>query len=215
MRVAIAAVALLCLPACGKPPPHRVLMIGDSLTVHYVPFVKARMSGSSVARNPGIAGSSTYLLSVIDGWVQPRQWDVIHFNVGMWDLRHILRRPGVTRCDLAHGKLTTTAKRYRANLEAIVKKLEASGALLIFGTTTPAPEGNDCVNPADVPRYNAIAVEVMAEHHIVVDDLYTLMLPYSGLHDPPNSAHFTKRGYAILAAHVAQEIQQEWSKAHP
>lgn len=207
---AVALLLVLSLAACGQPRHQRVLLIGDSITTHYFRTVKTALPDWDVGRNPGLARSSDYLLSSLDAWVQPKQWDVIHFNVGIWDMRYMLRN---RTCNRAYGKIANQPEAYRANLEAIVTKLESSGALLIFATTTPAPRRNRCLDPTDVPRYNAIALEVMAEHHVIVDDLYTFMLPYADLHKPPTSVHFTDEGYATLGKHVAEEIRMEAARS--
>lgn len=187
------------------------MFIGDSITTHYFNTVRGELRDMDVGRNPGLARSSDYLLAHLDEWVQPNRWDVIHFNVGIWDTKYITRNRS---CSRVHGKLTNSPEAYRANLEAIVSKLESSGAMLIFATSTPAPQGNRCLDPEDIPRYNAVALEVMAEHHIDVDDLYSFMLPYADWHKPPTSVHFTDEGYTLLGKHVAQVIRMETAR-HP
>ena len=58
-------------------------------------------------------------------------------------------------------------------------KLKATGAKLIFATTTPVPEGKMSVyrTDADAMKYNEAALKVMKENNIAVNDLYTFVKP--------------------------------------
>ena len=76
---------------------------------------------------------------------------------------------------------------------------------MIFATTTPVPEGDlrPHRDPADAPRYNAIAREVMAEHGVLVNDLFEVIASGPASLGKPANVHFTREGSAALGAAVA------------
>lgn len=95
-----------------------------------------------------------------------------------------------------------------------MRQLKATGAKLIWATTTPVPEGN--VNPprksADVLTYNDIARKIMEQNKIGVDDLYSFALPQLAEIQQPANVHYTPQGYAVLAQKVAESIEAALAK---
>ena len=89
-----------------------------------------------------------------------------------------------------------------------VARLRTTQAKLIWATTTPVPEGkvNPPRTPADVPLYNAIALKVMKESGIPVDDLYTLAVAHTAEWQLPVNVHYKPEGYEGLARQVATAI---------
>jgi len=89
-----------------------------------------------------------------------------------------------------------------------VRQLKATGAKLIWATTTPVPEG---VSPprkdSDVLAYNAIAAKIMEENKIAVNDLYGFALPKLTEVQQPANVHFTPQGSQVLARQVAASIE--------
>jgi len=79
---------------------------------------------------------------------------------------------------------------------------------LIFATTTPVPRGNlqPPRNPGDPPRYNAAALEIMQEHNVAINDLYSLVLPRLEELQQPRNVHFHEAGHEVLARAVADSI---------
>ena len=65
----------------------RILIIGDSISIGYTPFVKELFQGrAEVVHNPGNAQHTGTGLENIDLWLGDGHWDVIHFNWSLWDL---------------------------------------------------------------------------------------------------------------------------------
>jgi len=74
-----------------------VLIIGDSISIGYTPFVKQMLGGiAGVYHNPGNGRYTGYGLEKIEEWLGDESWDVIHFNRGLWDLcyRSNIDNPG-------------------------------------------------------------------------------------------------------------------------
>lgn len=176
----------------------RVLLIGDSISIGYtLPVRKLLADVANVHRIPTNGGPSKNVARY-DSWLGKGKWDVIHFNHGIHDLRH-----------MEDGKRQVEPADYEANLRAIVAKLKATGAKLIFATTTPIPAPP--LKPERtfglVPEYNEIALRVMKELGVAVNDLYAHMLPrFDALHRPQD-LHYTPEGSQLLAEKVAAEIK--------
>ncbi|MFM7210195.1 MAG: SGNH/GDSL hydrolase family protein, partial [Verrucomicrobiota bacterium] len=111
----------------------RVLLIGDSISIGYtLPVRKALEGKANVHRIPTNGGPTKNGTANLAKWLGESKWDVIHFNFGLHDLRH-----------MEDGKRQVEPADYEANLRAIVAGLKKPGAKVIFATTTPVPEGKD------------------------------------------------------------------------
>ena len=182
-------------PRDGLP---RVLIIGDSISMGYTEPVRARLKGKAIVeRIPANGGPTTRGLANIDKWLRDGQWDVIHFNWGIHDLRHMNGgRPQVGPVD------------YQKNLRALVAKLRGTGAKLIWASITPIPQPP--LKPertfGDETEYNAIAAKVMEEHGIPINDLHGYMLPRFAEFQKPQDLHYLPEGYEFLADKVATAI---------
>jgi acyl-CoA thioesterase-1 len=101
-----------------------------------------------------------------------------------------------------------TLEVYVEQLERIVDRMQETGAVLIFATTTPVPEGGvrPHRDPSDVPAYNAAAVELMKKRGVAVNDLHACALPRLEELQRPVNVHFTRTGSDALAEKVAEAI---------
>ena len=185
-------------PVVDDPKLPRVLLIGDSISIGYTAPVRDLLKGkANVHRNPGNGGPTTNGLANLKKWLDSGKWDVIHFNWGLHDLKF-----------MSDGKRQVDTEAYEKNLRELVRQLKATGAKLIWATTTPVPEG---VTPPrkneDVLTYNAIAQTIMEENQITVDDLYSFALPRLAEIQQPANVHFTPQGSATLAKYVAASIE--------
>jgi hypothetical protein len=144
-------------------------------------------------------------LTDLGRWLGSTKWTIIHFNWGLHDLCY--RNPAANtpaHRDKVHGKIEVPLPEYEANLEKLVTQLEATGARLIWASTTKVPEGDEGRFPADLARYNAAARTVMERHHIATDDLAALTesMP-EALSLAPGNVHYKPEGYERLASQVA------------
>ncbi|MEO6784521.1 MAG: SGNH/GDSL hydrolase family protein, partial [Chthoniobacteraceae bacterium] len=194
-------------PITDEPGLPRVLLIGDSISMGYTLPVRALLKGkANVHRIPANGGSTKDGVAKIDGWLGKEKWDVIHFNWGLHDLKHW--KDG--KLDPAGPRVSTPAE-YEKNLRELVKKMKATGAKLIWATTTPVPEESAGRVHADELQYNEVAARVMKGEGIPTDDLHDLCLNNSGWQLPKN-VHFSPEGYAGLAAKVAADIEAALKK---
>ncbi len=206
----VTTLAVACDP--GTPPgDHRpqVLIIGDSISLGYTPIVADLLKGKMrVTHSPGNAKHTWNGAVWLDTWLGSTHWDVIQFNWGLWDMcYHRPGRGGHLIADKVTGAVTINLEEYRQNLERLVSRLEKTGAVLIWASTTEVPEGDPGRFPADAERYNAAAAQVMREHGIRVNDLYVVSRLFPPqLRRGPGDVHFTTVGYGRLARAVAKEI---------
>jgi len=181
----------------------RVLLIGDSISMGYTLPVRELLKGkANVHRIPTNGGPTLRGLESLKRWLGDGKWDVIHFNWGLHDLR----------LDDA-GKYQVPLDEYAKNLKELVKQLKATGAKLIWCSTTPVPE--KCTPPrknADVIAYNAAAKKIMDENGIALDDLYAFALPKIKELQLPDNVHFSPEGSAELAKAVVASLQPALAK---
>lgn len=192
------------------------LIIGDSISIGYTPVVEGLLAGKVNIHHPlNDEGSyancegTTKGVAQIDAWLGDRHWDVIHFNFGLHDLKHVdpvTGRNSRNPDDPQQADLST----YEANLRQIVARLKKTGALLIFATTTPFPDDpGGPLRHADQPaQYNAIARRIMEENGIMIDDLHRFVEPRMEELQLPRNVHFKVTGYRALAEQVAGRIRR-------
>lgn len=188
----------------------RVLLLGDSISIGYTLPVREELKAVANVHRPGENCSSTIVgLDKLTKWLGEKPFDVIHFNFGLHDLKYVL--PGsetMVAVDTPKAHSQVSIEQYEQNLEKVVARLKATGAKLIWCTTTPVPEGAMGRKVADVERYNAVALKVMHKHSIAVDDLYAFALPKLAEIQQPKNVHFTQNGSQQLAKQVAASIRQ-------
>ncbi len=198
----------------------KVLILGDSISIGYYPFVKELLEGDVFITRPfredgsaeNCAGTSNGLKH-IDRWIGETKWDLIHFNFGLHDIKHVDPLTGKNSKDPADPH-QADPKQYKKNLEVIVDKLKTTGAKLIFATTTPYPD--DVTGPLRDPgmpeKYNKVALKIMKKNGIFVNDLHAFVLPRMKELQRPSNVHFTESGSRALAGQVASVIKNNLLK---
>jgi len=185
-----------------EPGLPRVLLIGDSISMYYTPEVREQLRGkANVHRVPDNGRSTKVALDNIDYWLGDGNWSVIHFNWGLHDI-----------VDLPDGKRNVPIDAYEANLRTLLKKLQGTGAKLIWASTTPVPEGSRSRREEDVLAYNARAMKVMEENRVPIDDLHAFIIALSKIDANkeklqfPANVHFRPEASSDLGIEVARNI---------
>ena len=196
--------------AAMKPPQDvpglpRVLLIGDSISIGYTLPVRDLLKGkANVHRIPQNGGATDVGLQKMASWLGDGKWDVIHFNFGLHDAKY-----------LSETAQRASREQYRENLRMLVEQMTATRATLIFATTTPVPKGG-VLSPTrrfdSIEQRNTIAVSLMQELGVAIDDLYAVALPVMAEVGRENDVHFSPAGYALLAQAVAQSIETALAK---
>ena len=176
-----------------------VLILGDSISIGYTLSVRKGLEGvANVVRPKANCGDTLAGIANIETWLGDTKWDVIHFNWGLHDAK--LPPEGVRHAP---------PEVYEQNLRRLVTRLRATGAKLVWATTTPVPLGGNLAPNrrfGSVDSYNAIAARVMAEFGVVTNDLNAAIAPRMETLGRPKDVHFTAEGSAVLAAHVARSV---------
>jgi len=188
-----------------------VLIIGDSISIGYTKPVIALLKGiANVQRVKTNSGDTNSGMQNLKRWLGTTQWDVIHFNWGLHDLcyRHPDSKMQGHR-DKLNGIIGVPLDQYEKNLEALVLQLKATGAKLIWASTTVVPEGEAGRILGDDLRYNAVAAKIMQKYNIPIDDLHALSTGFAGKYSSrPGDVHYKNAGSAKLAQQVAEFIEK-------
>ncbi len=174
------------------PKLPRVLLIGDSISRGYTVAVRQALAGkANVHRAPANCGPTTTGLRRLPVWLGKGKWDLIHFNFGIHDRR-------------------SKPEDYATRLEQVVEKLEATGAKLMWASSTPL-RGKYANGPGGDPMvaFNAAAAEIMKKHNIPIDDLHAVATPLVPTLQGPDGCHFNGQGYQIIGKAVAKRIAEE------
>jgi acyl-CoA thioesterase-1 len=178
----------------------RVLLIGDSISIGYtLPTRKALDGKANVHRIPANSGTTAKTLGNLEAWLgddsqESGKWDVIHVNIGLHDIKHVKSQRQVSPED------------YEKNLRTIFARLKKTGAMVVWATTTPVPEGAKGRVPGDEVTYNAIAAKVVAEEKLATNDLFALVKQHQAKWQRKADVHFNEAGSQGLANQVAKEI---------
>jgi acyl-CoA thioesterase-1 len=162
---------------------------------------------AEVIKNAGNAEYTGNGLKHLDEWLGNGNWDVIHFNWGLWDMY-----------GWRYHQLDRSPAMYERRLEQLVARLEKTGAKLIWATTTPACPAPETtmrtrfeksvqISPEVQQQYADAALRVMQKHKVAINDLHALMLPDLKKYQiADDNVHFNRAGSERLAAQVAKVI---------
>ncbi len=173
-----------------EPGLPRVLLIGDSVSRGYTLAARKALAGkANVHRAPENCGPTANGLKKLDVWLGDGKWDVIHFNFGI------------------HDRATKPAD-YEQRLAEIVTRLKATGAKVMWASTTPIPpDTKDGPAAAEaIVEKNQIAAALMARQGVAVDDLFTFITPHLAKVQNPQDVHFSNEGYELLGQQVAAAV---------
>lgn len=214
-RISIIAGCFALLAAFIDKQPKKLFLLGDSISLQYKPylqpllkgqFVIEQKSGDSLAfKNLDIpaganGGDSRMVLKFLKKKMEDTGFkpDLLLLNCGLHDVKH----------NPATQKIAVEENEYRSNLEGICQLVSSRKIPLVWIRTTGIIDSIHRKNRGfdrylkDVERYNTIAHEVFAAHHIPEIDLFT----FTALQGPDrfvDHAHFTTAVRSLQAAYIA------------
>ena len=200
----------------GAKDKPRVLILGDSISIGYTPFVRKELASVAQVFRPTRNGrqencaGTDYGIENIDRWLrlQGGNFDLIHVNFGLHDLKHVKADTG-KNSNNPNDPLQSSPEEYENQLREIVAKLKKTKAKLILCTTTPVPEGCKPLRATTAPGvYNAIMKKIAAENELEVNDLFEFANPQLGTIQKPANVHFSRNGSQVLAAKVIEAIRK-------
>jgi len=182
----------------GDPSLPHVLLIGDSIVNGYRGTVIRDLAGKAsvdVWLTPA-AESDPKLLDALHKVLTHGPYTVIHFNIGLhgWPAGRI-----------PEGQYEPLMKAYVTALREGAPK-----STLIWASSTPItvqgkPAEADPVNNPTITQRNAMAAKIMADNHIAIDDLGSLMAPNLKL-AAGDKFHWTKEGIELQGKAVSTII---------
>ncbi len=211
-----------------KPPEHfqkplanppedpslpNVLLIGDSISIGYTVPVRKLLEGkANVFRPPTNCQYSSYGVANVRAWLGTRQWDVIHFNWGIWDTHYLhngqlVRTTGEGQHAPGELKIRATESQYLHNLKQILAILKKTDAKLVWASTTPVMSRTG-ERFEHIAQYNRAAAELMNDQDIEIDDLYAFVLPHTAKWQTKDKVHYNQLGNAELGKKVATCIEK-------
>jgi hypothetical protein len=195
-----------------------VLLYGDSISIHYTKQVRENIGNRAnvyrLYRNGSDSGGVIEKMDKMHSVMQnvslnnhwSFDWDIIHFNVGLHDLKYVKDR----KLDKVNGHQVASIDDYKANLHNIVIYLKrlAPKAKLIFATTTPVPEGEKGRVAGDAVKYNQAAFNVLQNFpEIQINNLYQLTKPnHAKWWAKPGDVHYNSKGTKAQADQVSSVI---------
>ena len=177
----------------------RVMLIGDSITYGYRPFVHVNM-GQEVCVNmlaTSKAVDNPYFIPELDFALDQYglQYDLIHFNNGL------------------HGHHLST-QAYAEEYERVIRHLleRYPDAKLCLALSTPCSETDNIMvikedEDRTIRERNAVVVALADKYHVAVDDLYEAMLPHPEYH-VEDGCHFTDEGREQQGRLIAEFIRR-------
>ncbi|WP_164821509.1 SGNH/GDSL hydrolase family protein [Paenibacillus koleovorans] len=181
----------------GPSPKKRILLIGDSITKGYYPYVKERLQNEAVVDklatskavgNPSLLRELDYMLRHPIGY----RYDAVHFNNGL------------------HGQHLSVEEYERGMEEVIRYVVEAGPPFIVLALCTPvtevkAPDRLDAKVNAMVMERNQAVRQLAAQYALSLNDLYTPMLGRSE-YGAGDGYHFNEQGRQAQAELTAQAI---------
>lgn len=188
----VSAWALFVVAVAGAPftvnavePLPRALIIGDSIyntpTRNAAVLLRGRVE---VVWSRFSSADSGTVLENIDKLLGDKKWDLIHFNFGFNDLMYKDPNTKSIRAMSKEvgGVRVTTPQQYEKNLQELVKRFKATGAKLIWATTTPivGSKYDGILDAGSELQYNQIAAKIMQEHRVTINDMHAYVLASVG-----------------------------------
>jgi len=203
--------SILLFSSTSNYKKKKILIIGDSISIGYTPFVKKNLGNVYVKHNIGNAQDTKFGAENVNKWLGNEKWDIIQINWGLWDFCYRNEDSKVQgNRDKISGKITTSIEDYEINLDKIIGIIrKKSNAKIIFVTTTFVPEDELGRFQKDVQSYNEVAKQVMRKYNVDVNDIYdesvNIHKKYGkGLDD----VHYTKKGYEKLGKLISNFIKK-------
>jgi hypothetical protein len=184
----------------------KILLLGDSIRLGYGEYVKAVLSEIAETYAPKEnCAFAQYMYRWLHVWKEnegyPSDMDLVHWNVGLWD---VLR---------SFGEDTFTSPEYYAEM---LKRLQKRIAFLfpnakqIFATSTSVVESE--YEPPyqrfnlDIEKFNAIAIETLAPLGVVINDLYSLTKSAPSSCRSDMTHFYTVDGIQLLGEKVVKTV---------
>ncbi len=155
----------------------RVLIIGDSIYNTPSRSAAEELKGrvEIVWKYEVSSFHSGSALEHFDELLGDTKWDLVHFNFGLTDLMY--RDPNTKTIRAmskeAGGVRVTSPALYEQHLRQLVTRFQATGAKLVWASTTPIKtDYNGVLDSGSEIEYNRIAAQIMKEKGVAINDMH-------------------------------------------
>ena len=173
----------------AKQSTGKTLVVGDSISIGYTPFLE------NAFHCPGNARSTTNTLHKFDLLTGNFQWDTIIFNNGIHDITFI------------DGTIRTSLDLYKANLTELAFRYKQISKTQVFITSSfippTTPFGRTDEN---IKLYNQAAIEIMNQLNIKVIDIHDFTQNLDQYRSAPNDVHYIEAGYELISEFIKERI---------
>lgn len=185
----------------------KLLLIGDSIRMNYDRYVRQALEGQVNVLTPDEnACFAAYTYYAIGDWEHRLRFgedvDVIHWNVGLHD---VIR--------FHYDEPMTPPEIYGYYLGRIIHRLKDvyPNAQQIFALSTPGRDEKYVLpwivrKNKDIDRINEVALAVMEENGIPVNDLSSVVRQYDPDEIYADATHYNYKGSVILAKAVLKKV---------
>lgn len=186
----------------------KVFLLGDSIKGFYKPHVEEILGDEFKIWTPSEnCRFAKYTLNSLRHYFAAMREedffpDIIHFNVGLWDLNHLYNT----------GKPFTECEEYIRDVNNILTQLKKTGAKIIFATTTPTRKGREIAADtqhfnSEIKYYNQKLLEKIGFEFDAINDLYSVIEKDINKYISDDFLHPSPEGVELLANAVAKAIR--------
>jgi lysophospholipase L1-like esterase len=182
---------------------RKILLLGDSIRIGYQPFVQDILKNEAEVWGPDEnCAYALYTVTRLSIWLKEFGVpDLVHWNNGLHD----------SGCNLRRGPVQFSIGDYLRNLEEIYKQLQATGAKIIWATTTPVSKIQTQIpfwsfSNEDITKYNLAASNFAMTNNLVINDLHAL-LEDKEEYFSEDHIHLNECGRKVLAQQVVSVLR--------
>ena len=187
----------------------KIVLLGDSIRMGYDKYVKEALREVAEVYYPNDNCQYTpHTLRFVHEWKAKGGWpddvDLVHWNAGLWDVLELFGDEPITSIDYYGEAIFRIHKRLRMLFPK---------AKLVFATSTAVLERlmkpEFARHNATIERYNARAIEALADTDEVINDLYTLTRNAPDEYHSDFVHYYTDGGTALIGNKVLSVIAAE------
>ena len=186
----------------------KVVLMGDSIRMGYDKYVKEALEGVAEVYYPSEnCRFAENILRFAHVWKEDGKWpddvDLVHWNVGLWDVAELFGDPPLTTLDY----YIVAIARINNRIRMLYPK-----AKIIFATSTPVIETGAfefCRHNKNIEEYNKAAIEVLTPLGTSINDLYSLAKEFPKEYHSDAVHYSTEKGTEMLGGKVISVICRE------
>ena len=182
----------------------KIVLLGDSIRMGYGPDVEKyfRERGYDFYQPKDNCRFVKYFLRFIfDEKENLKDADIIHFNIGHWDLCQLFK-------DMGDNETFSSLEEYREGLIRITELLLTITPNVIFATTTPVRPENIHNDNKVIDKFNDVATDVMTSFGVRVNDLNGLLRNDIYKYICDDQIHLSEDGIIKCSEQVISSIEE-------